>query len=96
MSSSNVKIIGGAGFRCDGINGSSEKQQGHFTPLQLNAVNQSTVQMVHTSDLHGSSSGCTRISKQIGHCRWSRMAGLLLLASGTSWLGVQCGGIISL
>ena len=42
-----VKTIGGAG-----IKGSSEKQQGHFTPLQLNAVNQFTVQVVHTSVLH--------------------------------------------
>ena len=96
MSSSNVNIIGAAGFRCDGIKGSSEKQQGHFTPLQLNDVNQSTVQIVQTSDLYGSSSDCNRISKQIGHCRWSIMAGLLQLASGTSRLGVRCGGTIPL
>ena len=52
MSSSSVKTIGGAGFSCDGIKGSTEKQRGNFTPLQLNAVNHFTVQMVHTSVLH--------------------------------------------
>ena len=76
MSSSSVKTIGGAGFRCDAIKGSSEKQWGNFKPLQLNAMNQFTVQVVHTSALHESSRGWNRISKQIGHCRWSRMVGL--------------------
>ena len=96
MSSSSIKTIGGASFRCDGIKGSTEKQQRNFTPLQLNAVNQFTVQVVHTSALHESARGWNRISKQIGHCRWSRMAGLLVLASGTSRLGEQCGGTIPL
>ena len=97
MSSSSIKtIIGGAGFRCDGIKGSTEKQQRNFTPLQLNAVNHFTVQVVHTSVLHESARGWNRISKQIGHCRWSRMAGLLVLSSGTSRLGEQCGGKIPL
>ena len=87
MFSSSVKTIGGAGFRCNSIKGSTEKQRGNFTPLQLNAVNQFTVQVVHTSALHESSRGWNRISKQIGQCRvqngW--------MASGTSQLGEQCG-----
>ena len=84
MSSSSVKTIRGAGFRCDSIKGSTEKQRGNFTPLQLYAANQFTVQVVHTSALHESSRCWTRISKQIGPCSWSRMAGLLVLVSGTS------------
>ena len=75
MFSSSVKTIGGAGFRCNSIKGSTAKQWGNFTPLQLNAVNQFTVQVVHTCALHESSRGWNRISKQIGQCRWSRMAG---------------------
>ena len=81
MSSSSVKTIGGAGFSCDGIKGSTEKQRGSFTPLQLNAVNQFTVQ-VYTQVSY--MRGWNRISKQIGHYRWFRMTGLLVLASGTS------------
>ena len=59
-------------------------------------VNQFTVQVVHTSVLHEIFRGWNRISKQIGHCRWSRMAGLFVLASGTSRLGEGCGGTIPL
>ena len=91
MSSSSVKTIGGAGSNVMVLKkGSTEKQRGNFTPLQLNAVNQFTVQVVHTSVLHESSRGWNRISNQIGHYRWSRMAELLVLVSGTSRLGVQC------
>ena len=48
MSSSSVKMIGSADFRCDRIKGATEQQLGNLTPLQLNAVNQFTVQVVHT------------------------------------------------
>ena len=51
---------------CDSIKCSTEQQQGNFTPLQLNAVNQFTVQVVHTSVLHESTRGWNRISKQVG------------------------------
>ena len=87
MSSSSVKKIGDAGVRCDGIKGSTEQQRGNFTSLQLNAVNQFAMQMVHTSVLHEYFKGWNRISKQIRHYRWSRMARLLVLASWTSRLG---------
>ena len=54
--SSSVNITGGAGFKRDGVKGSSDLQQGHITPLQSNVVNHVTMQAVHTSVLHGISS----------------------------------------
>ena len=78
MSSSSVKTIGGAGSNVMVIKSSTEKLRGNFTPLQLNPVNQLTVQVVHTSVLHESSRGWNRISKQIGHNRWSMQNGLII------------------
>ena len=56
-------------------------QHGHFTSLQLDAMNHWMVQSVHTNALHGSSSGWHTIIMHMGHRSCSRIALLLELAS---------------
>ena len=81
---SSAMKIDGAGLSPDGNKRESVKQQGHFTSQQLKASNHRTKQVVHTNALHGSSNGWYRISRQIGHCSCSRMAGLLEQLTRTS------------
>ena len=47
------QCLDGAAFSCGAVSGVSMKQHGHLTPLQLNTLNHSTMQAVHTSALHG-------------------------------------------
>eukprot|EP00731_Ephydatia_muelleri_P018810 Em0011g850a len=76
-----VWINSGAAFSSGAVIGVSWKQHGHLTPLQLNTLNHSTRQAVHTSALHGSSRGWCKIFRHMGHCSCSRIAGLLELPS---------------
>eukprot|EP00731_Ephydatia_muelleri_P019448 Em0012g273a len=56
-----------------------EQQRGNFTPLQLNAVNQFTVQVVHTGVLHDSSRGGT---EEDGHVELYRTGQVELKRTG--------------
>ena len=71
------------------------KQHGHLTPLQLNTLNHSTMQAVHTGTLHGSSRGWCKIVRHMGYCSCSRIAGLLELASKWSSSKHSVGGAIA-
>lgn len=81
MSLNSVWINSGAALSCGAVIAVSWKQHGHLTPLQLNTLNHSTIQAVHTSALHGSSRGWCKIFRHMGHCNCSRIAGLLELLS---------------
>ena len=56
-------------------------QHGHLTSLQLEIMNQCTMQFVQPSALHGSSSGWCTIVRHKGHRSLSRIRGLLELAT---------------
>ncbi|KAL5506548.1 hypothetical protein EMCRGX_G008211 [Ephydatia muelleri] len=90
MSLNSVWINSGAAFSWGAVIGVSWKQHGHLTPLQLNTLNHSTRQAVHTSALHGSSRGWCKIFRHMGHCSCSRIAGLLELPINCSvWLPLK-------
>ena len=95
MSINSVWINCGAAFSCGAVNGVPMKQHGHLTPLQLNTLNHSTMQAVHTGTLHGSSRGWCKIVRHMGHCSCSRIAGLLELASKWSSSKHSVGGAIA-
>ena len=95
MSLNSVWINSGAAFSWGAVIGVSWKQHGHLTPLQLNTLNHSIRQAVHTSALHGSSRGWCKIFRHMGHCSCSRIAGLLELPSKWSSCKDSVGGAIA-
>ena len=95
MSVNSVWISCGAALSCDAVSGVSVKQDAHISSLQLNTLNHSTMQADSAPQCPTKESIVCKIFWQIGHCRCSRVAGLLELASKWSSSKHPVGGAIA-